>query len=165
MSSFTWTDIASMILIEVRNTYSNGRKPDDSITESWARALERSKCVYPATAWREAVTAWASTHSDPPTPHDIIVTAKLVVAHWETIPEQRDHLNDFRRQRLAAKFGSAYGAHESLQEGTTGQVAIGPGGTPEGARKFIREVEARARARKIAEANQLEPGDSRQEGA
>lgn len=142
MSAFTWTDIAAMILREIRNTYSNGRKPDDEITQTWARTLERSRSVYPANVWREAVTVWAVSHSDPPSPHDVITAARQVVGQWEGDPQMREKLNEFRRQRLAArmsgrlKSGRDYGAQEALQQDHAS--------SPELDQRVLNQIEARA---------------------
>lgn len=164
MSGLTWKDVAGVILKEIRATYSNGRKPDDEITEAWARTLARSRRVYPATVWREAVTVWAVSHSDPPSPHDIITAAGQVVDQWELIPERRSELNGFRQERLAAKFGPGYGAHESGQLEYDSKQRELPGKRSDMDQNW-RELRAGIKARAAARAENNNPPESAEEGA
>jgi hypothetical protein len=149
MSALTYHDIASVVLQEIRNTYANGRKPDENITRSWAEAFERARRVYPAAVWREAVTVWAVSNSDPPTPHDIITAAGQVVDQWDLIPERKRQLEEFRTQRLEAKFGPRYGARESLQ--AQEQDAIESGGPRLGWRELKARVAQNAARRREEE--------------
>lgn len=162
--SLTWKDVAGVILREIRATYSNGRKPDDEITEAWARTLARSRRVYPATVWREAVTVWAVSHSDPPSPHDIITAAGQVVDQWELIPEHRAELNAFRQDRLAAKFGPDYGAHDAGQlESESGRRELTAKRSETD--QNWRELRAGIKARAAARARNSNPPESAEEGA
>lgn len=129
MKPLTYPEIAATVLAEIRAIYPTGRKPDPEITEAWARVIARAHLQVPAAVWREAVTVWSVSNSEPPAPHDMIDAAKQVIAQWETIPERREQLNEFRRQVLQAKFGDAYGAHDALQgaeqkELTSGQDRV-----------------------------------------
>lgn len=108
MNALTYPQIAATVLAEIRAIYPTGRKQDPDITEAWARVLARSHMNLPATVWREAVTTWSVSHPEPPTPHDLIATAKQVAAQWEG-----DQLTEYRQAQLAAKFGPAYGAEHS----------------------------------------------------
>ncbi|WP_130841604.1 hypothetical protein [Corynebacterium neomassiliense] len=103
MSQLTWTDIAATILADMRGMYPNARKPDPAITQAWATALARSRRTYPAAVWREAVTVWAVSHSEPPTPHDIIVSAGQVIDGWQSDPRRSAELETFRNANLRAR--------------------------------------------------------------
>ncbi|MGP9758885.1 hypothetical protein [Corynebacterium sp. AOP12-C2-36] len=149
MSALTYHDIASVVLQEVRNTYSNGRKPDEDITRSWAAAFERARRVYPAMVWREAVTVWAVSNSDPPSPHDVITAAGQVVDQWQLDPERKRQLEEFRAQRLEAKFGAGYGARESLPAGERGELESS--GSPRSWRELRAEIGRRAQDRRVSE--------------
>ena len=103
MSQLTWTDIAATILTDMRGMYPNARKPDPTITQAWATALARSRRTYPAAVWREAVTVWAVSHSEPPTPHDVIVSAGQVIDAWQSDPRRAKELESFRNANLRAR--------------------------------------------------------------
>lgn len=103
MSQLTWTDIAATILADMRGMYPNARKPDPAITQAWATALARSRRTYPAAVWREAVTVWAVSHSEPPTPHDVIVSAGQVIDAWQSDPRRSVELESFRNANLRAR--------------------------------------------------------------
>ncbi|MGP9619863.1 hypothetical protein [Corynebacterium sp. AOP34-BR1-29] len=113
MNPLTYEDVAETVLSEVRAIYPTGRKPDPAITEAWARIFARSHLQVPATVWREAVTTWAVSHGDPPTPHDLVTAAKQVIAQWEAHPEHKQALAEHRQAVLEAKFGAGYGAQHS----------------------------------------------------
>ncbi|MGP9611416.1 hypothetical protein ACT3TD_13810 [Corynebacterium sp. AOP36-E1-14] len=145
----TYPKIAAVILAEVRAIYPNGRKPDPEITESWARALQRSRRVYPAMVWREAVTVWSISHSEVPTPHDIITAAGQVVDQWQLDPERKRQLEEFRAQRLEAKFGAGYGARESLPAGERGELESSV--SRRSWRELRAEIGRRAQDRRVSE--------------
>lgn len=103
MTQLTYTDVAATILAEIRAIYPTGRKPDPDITAAWALVLERSHLMLPASVWREALTIWAVSHPEPPTPHDLITAAKQVVGAWECDPKRKIELDVYRTERLRAK--------------------------------------------------------------
>ncbi|WP_066584035.1 hypothetical protein [Corynebacterium provencense] len=92
MNPLTYEQIAAAVLAEIRAIYPTGRKPDPDITTAWARVLERGHMMLPAAVWRDAVITWSVSHSDPPTPHDLITAARQVVAQWEADPARRRDL-------------------------------------------------------------------------
>lgn len=113
MNALTYPQIAATVLGEIRAIYPTGRKPDPDIADAWARVIARSHVNLPAAVWREAVTTWAVSHSEPPTPHDLVTAARQVAAQWESDPTMRLQLDEFRREVLAAKFGPDYGAEHA----------------------------------------------------
>ena len=154
MSHLTWTDIAATILADMRGMYPNARKPDPAITQAWATALARSRRTYPAAAWREAVTVWAVSHSEPPTPHDIIVSAGQVIDAWQSDPRRSKELESFRNANLRAR--EARGelpvgtAPESPSDGQP--VPIETLGKHDAGRKAWENLRAELRRRREAEA-------------
>lgn len=154
MSQLTWTDIAATILADMRGMYPNARKPDPAITQAWATAMARSRRTYPAAVWREAVTVWAVSHSEPPTPHDIIVSAGQVIDAWQSDPRRSVELESFRNANLRAR--EARGelpvgtAPESPSDGQP--VAIEARGKHDAGRKAWENLRAELRRRREAEA-------------
>lgn len=155
MKPLTYPEIAATVLSEARAIYPTAMKPDPATVDAWARIFARSHLQVPATVWRESVTTWAVSHGDPPTPHDLVVTAKQVIAQWEAHPEHKQALAAHRKQVLQAKFGDGYGAEHS--NAICGPETPGP--TPrEGKRAFdaLRAKLARKRYEREALAH-LEP--------
>lgn len=156
MSQLTWTDIAATILTDMRGMYPNARKPDPAIAQAWATALARSRRTYPAAAWREAVTVWAVSHSEPPTPHDIIVSAGQVIDAWQSDPRRSVELESFRNANLRAR--EARGelpvgtAPESPSDGQRVGIEAGLGGKHAAGRKAWENLRAELRRRREAEA-------------
>lgn len=156
MKPLTYPEIAATVLSEARAIYPTAMKPDPATVDAWARILARSHLQVPATVWREAVTTWAVSHGDPPTPHDLVATAKQVIAQWDADPERKAALAAHRQRALEAKFGAEYGAQYA------GQVAPANGDAIEPPRKQDRtrwaelktEISARARERRVAERQQ-----------
>ena len=154
MSQLTWTDIAATILADMRGIYPNARKPDPAIAQAWATALARSRRTYPAAAWREAVTVWAVSHSEPPTPHDIIVSAGQVIDAWQSDPRRSKELESFRNANLRAREARgelpAGTAPESPSDGQP--VPIETMGKHAAGRKAWENLRAEIRRRREAEA-------------
>lgn len=113
MKPLTYPEIAATVLSEARAIYPTAMKPDPATVDAWARIFARSHLQVPATVWREAVTTWAVSHGDPPTPHDLVTAAKQVIAQWEAHPEHKQALAEHRQAVLEAKFGAGYGAQHS----------------------------------------------------
>lgn len=151
MNAVSYSEIAAVALAEVRAIYPNGRRPDPAITEAWARTIERSRRVWPAAVWREAVTAWAVSNSEPPTPADLIAAAGQVVSRWEADPATKARLNDFRRDRLRSAFGDSWGADFYGQGAATSTDEIEaprPAGEPSG-RELAEDYRQRLRSRRL----------------
>lgn len=83
-------------------------KPDPTITQAWATALNRE---YPARLWAEAVYLWATHRVEDKmcTPRDMLQAAHDTVARWETNPEDKQELEEFRTQRLHTKYKQMLG--------------------------------------------------------
>lgn len=176
MTALSYEEVAAAILAEVRAIYSNGRKPDPDITNAWARVISRAHLQLPATLWREAVTLWSVSHSDPPSPHDVIDAAKQVVGQWESDPVKKDQLEEFRCRKLDAKFGDRHGAMEDLESKRRDQGGITSGDyrlALENVKSGVarRMSDRRRQEMKDAGSSELfanmnkQPGESWQEGA
>lgn len=161
MSQLTYQQVAATVLAEIRAIFPTGMKPDEATVEAWARVIGRSHLQVPAALWREAVTTWAVSHSDPPSPHDLVATGKQVIAQWEADPSMRQRLNEFRQERLASKFGAGYGAEHAGQIDAEGQGAIEPPREQTRQRwaELKAEIRTRALERRTAERPAPEPPD------
>lgn len=83
-------------------------KPDPEITQAWATALNRE---YPTRLWAEAVYLWATQRVQDKmcTPRDMLNAAADTVRRWESNPEDKRELEEFRTQRLHAKYKQMLG--------------------------------------------------------
>lgn len=155
MKPLTYPEIAATVLAESRAIYPTAMKPDEDTVTAWARVLSRSHLQVPATVWREAVTTWAVSHGDPPTPHDLVATAKQVIAQWDADPERKAALAAHRQRALEAKFGTGYGAEHSNAICGPETPDPSPGG---GKRSFdaLRAELARKRVQRQAEQRERE---------
>ncbi|WP_420100157.1 hypothetical protein [Corynebacterium sp.] len=158
MKPLTYPEIAATVLSEARAIYPTAMKPDPATVDAWARIFARSHLQVPATVWREAVTTWAVSHGDPPTPHDLVATAKQVIAQWEAHPEHKQALAAHRRRVLEAKFGAGYGAqHAGQVDQTTGDALEAPRQQTRTRWAEVKaEISARARERRVAERQQAD---------
>lgn len=83
-------------------------KPNPEITQAWATALNRE---YPTRLWAETVYLWATHRVQDKmcTPRDMLNAAADTVRRWESNPEDKRELEEFRTQRLHAKYKQMLG--------------------------------------------------------
>lgn len=77
--------------------------PSPDVKDAWAMALNRE---LPPRVWRDAVLVWATelVGDRMCTPKDILHAAQIAVQRWESTPEGKAELEEFRAVRLEAKY-------------------------------------------------------------
>lgn len=100
-----YTQVAAQVLAMCKKTQPDFWQPTSEMATAWGHAMARRP--YPKEVYYQAVPEFYASsdadHGARPGVSDIVRHAKQLVAAWETDPEQRPKLEEWRAERAAER--------------------------------------------------------------